>query len=1391
MWTRTFLGVCALTIGALAPPAPASERLERAQVPASLYTWVDWVLYDNEEALCPRQGGERVCAWPGHLTLELDERGGSFTQTFEVFVRGLAALPGDARRWPLDVTVDKKPAAVMDAEGGPRVQLAPGRHTVSGRFVWDRMPESLVVPLATGLVSLRVRGQGVTLPQRQGTQVFLARQELPDEADSLDIAVHRKLIDDVPLLLVTRLSLSVGGKSREVLLGRALPDDFIPVSIDSTIPTRIEPDGGLRVQARAGQHVLEITARRPQKTTSVTRPAPKGAWKEGQEAWVFEARPALRVVDVEGVPPIDPRQTTLPPEWQNLPAYAVDPGATVTLTERRRGDTDATADRMALSRRLWLDFDGGGYTFEDTITARFETAWRLEMGRDLALGRVAVGDEDQFITRTSDGRDGVEVRVTDARIKAESRLADDRRRLSAVGWNHDFDSATLTFNVPPGWSLLHAAGPDDVSGSWLDRWSLMDLFLLLVTALAVGKLFGWRLGLIAFWGLGLTLTERNAPAATWVAVLVAEALARAVRAGKIGTALRWARAGTWVVLLVVLVPFLVWNVRVGLHPAAGTSSGRSANLLDVGLPGTSAPMRAADEGNELPERLAAKVAPTATSPGIGAEEGSAPLEETIDLQRRSQGFLGNSVDSVGGAKMRKGKRATQNLAAYDPSMVVQTGPGLPRWIWNQAHLGFNGPVTRDQHIRLFLIPPFANMALSLARALLLALLAYGLLRRPLRFGTEWRPPPPFFTAALVVILVAGLVSVRPAHAQSFPPENLLNELRARLLKEPACAPDCASLDRLQIEANPRTLRFAFEVSASAATALPLPASPGQWEPTDVQVDARPTESLARDATGRLWVLVPAGKSRVLVQGPPPSRTRTSLSLSKIPRHTTARLDGFTLAGLHEDGQVDGSLELERARAKGAASTPEELETGTLPPFLEVERTITLALKWTVITRVSKRSPSASPVVIDIPLIAGEAVNTPGVRISPDGGKATVTLEPSVQEVAWTSTLSETTNLRLTAPDEAATTWTELWRLEIGSTWHAEVAGLAPIGPAGDDQPRARVFRPWPGESVRVSLSKPAGATGRTLTVDASELIVSPGPRATDARLEMDLRASRATRHPVTLPPGAVLQSVKLAGQTNPLRLENGRVVLPVQPGAQHVSIMWRQPTGLGLTYRTPVVDLGGPATNASVTVQVPDRRRWILWLSGPRLGPAVFFWSLALVLAALGVALGRTRLAPLAWWDWLLLGLGLAQVDVWSAALVAGLFLALGWRARANPSGKAWRHDGLQLVFVVWTVVALAVLLGAIQTGLLATPDMRVAGYGAWGDRMTWFADQIDGPLPRALVVSAPILSYRIAMLVWALWLAVAVIKWSRWAWASFKVHGLWMPLGKPKVAPPAAGPTP
>jgi hypothetical protein len=63
-------------------------------------------------------------------------------------------------------------------------------------------------------------------------------------------------------------------------------------------------------------------------------------------------------------------------------------------------------------------------------------------------------------------------------------------------------------------------------------------------------------------------------------------------------------------------------------------------------------------------------------------------------------------------------------------------------------------------------------------------------------------------------------------------------------------------------------------------------------------------------------------------------------------------------------------------------------------------------------------------------------------------------------------------------------------------------------------------------------------------------------------------------------------------------------------------------------------------------------------------------------------------------------------------------------------------------------------------------------------------------PLPgEEPVLSVPIFVYRFAMLAWALWLALALLRWLRWGWESLTAGGGWRPL-RPAI-PPQPAPAP
>ena len=1405
--------------------AAAAEGLAPAQVPDPLKPWVPWVMHDAPQWQCPHafDGTEpRFCAWPGALQLGVDARGGRFSQRWYGVREDWVGLPGEGHWWPQDVLLDGKPVAVLDREGVPSVRLPAGEHRLEGQWSWNEMPESLALPQTAALLQLSLAGKTVGEPVRdEANRVWLGRQqtEAGPNADQAQLQVHRQWQDGIPMRLHTRVHLEVSGRSRELTIARGLLPGWVPQELVSPLPATLAPDGSLRVQARAGVWDLTLVARHPGQVTALGLPAEARPAKGGgtaplqaeEEVWVFAAAPQLRAVSLDGAPSVDPQQTTLPAEWRQLPAYLMRPDTTLTLKEQRRGDVDPPSDKLSLARHAWLSFDGRTMTFHDRISGRVNQATRLELGAPAQLGRADVAGVDQLVTLGTSGLTGLELRRGALALSADS-LMPATRSGPAVGWQQDFDRVSMQLTLPAGWRLLHAGGADRADGAWLSMWNLLDFFVVLMMTLTIGRLWGLRLGGAAFVLVVLSYHETAFPLLVWLPLLVAAALGRVVpeSLGQFRRVTNWVERASLGLLLLLCLQFAVSQVRTALYPVLEVQQGYE------GGESFEARQEAAVGAAEMPMPAAPAPAP---APAPGTESGMVNrAREVLESRDKMAEPLSKSVPLS--------QQAYRNV---DPQAKVQTGPGLPSWTWHNYRLQWDGPVLRDQPLTLWLLPPWAQKLLTVLRLTLLGVLLAALARRTWRsappagpMSAPSAPPQPAVPATMagwlgpLMLGVAGLVGAggpspvqaapRPSPSPAVAPVNtpapssnhaaagawpdaaLLAQLKERLTAEPDCLPACAALSRLTVQAAGNALRLVLEVDADRATAIPVPGGLKYWVPREVRANGLP-EVLLRGEDEHLWLLVAAGHQRIELLGELPGGDTLQLPLPLKPHQVQVQAPGWDVEGL-ADGEAADTFQLTRQRkaVRGAAAAERE---AALPAFLRVERRLYLDLVWRVETTVRRESPRGVPVLAQVPLLAGEAVTSGGISVK--DGKVQVNLGPQADAVSWSSTLAPAGRLSLTAAapaDMPQTPWAETWWVDASTVWHVGLQGVPPA--AGDArQDVALAFHPWPGETLVLQVDRPQAVAGQTLTVDRAVWLVKPGARATDYELTLSLRSSRGLDHTLTLPEGASLQQVTINGQARVLRPQGRALTLPVLPGKQTVVLSWRSEQGMRTRYQTQPLALGLDSVNHHLSLAVPANR-WLLWASGPGLGPAILFWGVLLVFLGVGLVLarfGRRRGVPLGTVSWLLLMLGLTQVDPWACALVAGWFFLMARRGDSavqahawTASGPAWRFNLAQLALVFATVLMLGVLCYAVAGGLLGQPDMQVRGNGSTAYLLNWTQDRVGEALPPVTLTTVPLLAYRGLMLAWALWLAWSLLNWLRWGWGAWSSGVLW----RRKAAPPS-----
>jgi len=549
-----------------------------------------------------------------------------------------------------------------------------------------------------------------------------------------------------------------------------------------------------------------------------------------------------------------------------------------------------------------------------------------------------------------------------------------------------------------------------------------------------------------------------------------------------------------------------------------------------------------------------------------------------------------------------------------------------------------------------------------------------------------------------------------------------------------------------------------------------------WSPLTVLIDDQPEVALRRD-DGYLWLLVEAGVHHVHIEGSLANVTDWEWTFVLKPRQVKIEAPEWTYTGVKPDGIPEAQVLF--TRKEKAAAGQSSYDRQNVEAIAMVDRHVELGLIWQVHTVVTRLSPIGKAAFLRIPLLPGETVLSDAVV---KDGVIQVPLGAQDQIFSWDSTLEVTKQLKLAT--RAEDTWVERWYLVASPIWDVALSGLAPTFEAASPE-LVPVWHPWPGESAEFAVSRPEAIAGATITVSRGSLDMNLGKRQRTSQLELSLRCSLGEDFLVELPADAEVTSLALDSKPIPVRKVAGKFIVPVHTGEQTVSIAWKRALALGTHAAIDEVRLPMESANVSTVLTVPDNR-WVLWAYGPQRGPAVRFWGILICSLLAAAALGRVARSPLRTVEWMLLVIGLTQIPLLAALVVVGWLFFLAWRGSENfQSLGNWRYNLLQVLLILLTIAALGILLSAVGEGLLGRPEMFIVGNGSTHTELRWFQARSETLLPRGGCVSISIWWYRFFMLLWALWLASALIRWLRRGWQSFSAGGIFHRKPKTESTPP------
>jgi hypothetical protein len=1306
-----------------------SSLAQRQEIPDALKPWEQWATWDLPSANCPpvfNDAKTRICYWPSQLTLRAESQNATWEIEVQAFEKSWMPLPGAGDAWPQSVRLDGEAAVVVQRDGVPAVELPLGSHNLSGTFVWDRMPQSLAIPAEIGLLSLEVAGQPVFIPDwdERGRLWLQRRQTTEAEKNSMTTQIFRVFEDGIPTWLRTKIQLSVSGQSREEQLGWVLPEGWKLATVNSPIPVAVDDAGRVKAQVRAGKWEVNIDAFQTKDIREI-RFSPTAEPAADEELIALKSNPGFRLTELSGIEQVDVTQTMFPNEWRTFPVFRWSTDSTIGIVEKLRGMAKEMPKGLKVKRQIWIDEDGRGATYSDSLKGTGQKIWRLDAADGHDLGAVQVNGVDQLITANpTTGEPGVELRERELAIEAVGRLQS-LARFPVVGWQEDVERIETTFNLPPGWRAFALFGADTSTGDWLSAWSLLDLFLLLIFSLSVFRLKGFWAGSVAFLAFGLAYHESGSPRLTWLFLLMPIALLSVV--GR-GTALKWLSAWKYLAILLLVInlaPFVGTQIQTALFP----------QLERVGV-------------------------------SYGERSMFGPIEFLYDRSARVANIafesreLAEDSASLRGQVSRGDKQST-NLK-FDPTARIQTGPAQPEWDWNRVYCYWDGPVSADQQIRPILVSRSMNRILIVLRILLLGALTAILLGN---LKLRWPSRRSAAVAAMMLGFVLSPVG-NPLGAQEIPDEATLKLLRERLAEPSDVFPHAAEIPFVELTVNGNRISMKAEIHAAAEVAVPLPGRLPNWSPLSVSIGDEAAKFISR-RNGYLWVVLPAGVHDVTVESLLGDAPEWEWTFLLKPRRVAIEAPDWNVEGVRADGIPDQQVLFSRLQPE--LSDEAAYDRQDFAAIFVVDRYLETGLTWQIRTEVSRLSSSLKAVSIEVPLLEGENVLSANAQVN--NGLIQVGFATGQADFAWVSQLPISDEISLRAADTEQ--WIERWHLVTSPVWNMTWVGLSPVLES-EQQQLVPVWHPWPTEQTTLQFSQPQAVSGETLTVQRVNQSTEIQSRQRSSELTAELKCSLGSDFVLGLGSDAQVTSVSVGGRPIPIQRDGDALTVPVNPGRQVVQVAWKSESSLQTVTQGESIQLPIPGANVTSIIDLPANR-WVLWTNGPTHGPAVRFWIFLTFALLAALVLSRIKSSPLGRVEWMLLAIGLTQVHIAAAIVVVAWLFLLAWRGNEGSKPLHYFLFNLrQLLIVFATIISLCILIVVVGSGLLGNPEMYIIGNGSYRNQLKWFQPQIDGELPQLTVISISVWYYRLLMLLWALWLASALLRWLVTGWQHFTQGGAW-----------------
>ena len=1385
-------------------------------------SWSEWISADLDYLDCAQRSKQHHCQWISQLEIRLSsEQSAVLHYVIYVGKKSLVPLVKDSRVSLSTVKLIKDTAEAQDLvlvwkNGTAWVELEAGAHQVQAHLKWNVAIDRLKIPNQIARVKvIDEKGERTWVDRDQEGAIWLNERSIMTPAEQSpqqesNVQIFRIWTDEVPLKLETHIQLNVSGTAREQVISGLQMKGAVNTHLKSSLEVDWVKEG-LRVYLKPGQSTIKLMSVFPNSPQKLTVPTVKGSQVASHEVWVWHRREQLRRVKLSGLEEVDPEFTALPQSLGGgAHTWLAKPGETLFIEELQRGVKVRPPNELSVQRKLWLDLDGVGFTAQDHIGGSLNSSSRLNVLSTSTLGRASLelnqASIPLLITRDEKKQlDGVEIRSEDLSVYADFRYPNLSYKIPALDWSVPVNSLSVTLNLPPSWRLFSLGDGAYSSDDWLSSWGMRDLFFVALITIVFLKLFGYGWAALAL--LSLVLFHKDAYIyQELLSISVGFFLLKAsLETGVFSRLVSFAFAVVFLGFVLSTMSLGQKDFRTALHPQ-----------LDRG--------HYYEQEYDSYRYMRTPKRDVMQKVGVKYSKGQRKYGE-LDLNEQLQKLDQNAVVQTGPGipnwTCRKYEIAFDAPIEPNRSLALTLIP--PFW----TRLAFLLRSVSLLGILVMLLVklkalPWKRLTTEKQKSksdtkqqlqVNLILFVFSLVIIPVQLlhADELQPPPiPTPKVQLeiqdgTVVNDQNIVSHPPSTGQKAkqlgvsnqqntarheiqPSPQLVSEWKDRLKKAKTCQGECIYVGdmNLSFDHEQATIKVVIHAEKDSLFVLPGTSEVIHWEEAKIAEELLPMRLEKRLDNGdvqQVAVRIPKGVHLMVAQGRLPERDQLSIILGDIPKTLSLNLKTWVEES-NRNGKVSSLINLKRLsqsqRPQDNQSQQASLEkrfekVGMDYSWFNVKKSLNFGPIWQIVTHIERKNSSQAEEIV-LPLIKGERVLSSEHEISGEG--VIVSFASGQSKASYLSELTPVTQLKLNA---SKARWTETWTLNCGILWRCQSSGLNPVSLGGDSSGGSQAsltWRPWPGESVMISISRPQSIKGSQITVNDFSYVFKPSTHLARGEISINLTASKGGSKELTLPKGARQIDLFVDSKQQFDPAEANRVRLPIKPGANHYRISWQQDWKRSFKEQVPLVysDLQGVNINQRFTVG----HRWLLWTNGPDWGPAILMWGKIVFALILAFILAWRPWSPLKTWHWFLLLAGLAQHHpvLWVGSIL--WFVAFSIRMHYWHRVKSRFLFNLgQLTLVGGTLLFLLVFAQIIERNLLSYIDMQVSGNRSTSESLRWYIDRLDFTQGSALieVYSLPIWLWRALMLLWALWFAAQLFTWLKWAWKALTYKQGWQSL--------------